>query len=88
MGQSQVWGIGPGLGRCNKELTGSLSKGLEACWEFAKSCSRVSEACREFVGSLPKEIESLQGWHQGFRRKKTERLTGRSSGVVEKLAGS
>ncbi|RZR89761.1 hypothetical protein BHM03_00017539 [Ensete ventricosum] len=76
------------LGRYNRELVSSSSKGSEAYREFVGSWSRVSEAYREFTGSLPKKIRSLLGCRQGVCLRKTKRLVGRSSGVVEKLAGS
>ncbi|RRT50544.1 hypothetical protein B296_00042964, partial [Ensete ventricosum] len=66
VGQSQVQGIEPGLGRCSRELARvrqELVEGSEACREFVKSWPRVSRACQEFFRSLSKEIGSLLGQH-------------------------
>ncbi|RWW44527.1 hypothetical protein BHE74_00049710 [Ensete ventricosum] len=82
-----------------QKFAGSSPKRLEACQEFAGSSPKVTYV---FARSSSKAIGSLSGvrWElskgdrelakmaSGVHRKKTKRLTRRSSEVVEKLAES
>ncbi|RRT50466.1 hypothetical protein B296_00032813 [Ensete ventricosum] len=73
-----------------KRFTRSWPKVSGACREFVESLSRVSAACRglRVRREHAKDDREHARMMSGVRWKKTKRLAGRSSGVVEKLTGS
>ncbi|RRT35769.1 hypothetical protein B296_00044994 [Ensete ventricosum] len=50
--QSRVWGIGPGLGCCSRELTGSTPGARRRNRRLDRSLSEAGRGYRKLVGSL------------------------------------